>query len=148
MLIRLSGAEQLAELSKRLKQAGNRDLRLELYREIRKVTNPIRADVRRSARATLPRRGGLGAAVSRSKITVKRRTSGNTVGIRMIGAGRHDIEAMNRGIVRHNLFGDGRYWFEQAVPPGWWDQPTLAAQPEAAVAIVSAMETVKRKIEG
>lgn len=146
--IRVEGAEGFLALARRLKETGNRELRLELYRSIRQVTNPIRENVRKSARETLPRRGGLGALIASSKIRVQRRASGASVGIRMVGSSEHDIAAMNAGIVRHPLYGNKRHWFEQAVRPRWWDEPTEEAAPLARVAIVDAMERVKRKIEG
>ncbi|MGH3978085.1 MAG: hypothetical protein ACRDRZ_03625 [Pseudonocardiaceae bacterium] len=148
MEIRVQGADQFAALARRLKQAGDKELRRELYRGINRAAKPVRADIKRSALATLPTRGGLAALVAGSRIRVQRRTGGASVGIRMVGTSAHDIAAMNRGVVRHPLHGNRGFWFAQAVPPGWWDRPTLATAPAARDEIVSVIEHVKRKIEG
>lgn len=148
MDIRVEGANDFRALARRLREAGDKDLQRELYRGISRAVKPIRADIQESALATLPHRGGLGALIAKSKIRVQRRTGGATVGIRMIGSSDHDIAAMNRGIVRHPLFGNKKRWYRQAVVPRWWDKPTEEAGPTAREEIVKVMEDVKRKIEG
>lgn len=146
--VRVVGAEQFQTLAKRLKTAGRADLRRELYQGINRAMRPARAAVRASALATLPSRGGLATRVANSKYRVSRRTTGSSVGIKLIATNRYDIGKMDRGRLTHPLFGNRRYWYEQAVRPGWWSQPVRALAPDARREIITAMNNIKEKIEG
>ena len=146
--LQIRGARELGAVAGRLRGAANRDLRLELYRGLRAAVAPIPAAVRRSALATLPRAGGLAALVAASKITTRRRATGADVGIRVTGSHEHDIAAMDRGRVRHPLYGNKEFWFTQPVRPGWWSTPAGETAPAARTQVVSVLERIKKQIEG
>ncbi|MFN2384138.1 MAG: hypothetical protein ABR559_07740 [Gemmatimonadota bacterium] len=147
--LKVRGAHELAALSRRLKTAGNkRELERELFRGLNRAVKPIRAGVKASALETLPSGGGLAAIVAKSKITVRRRTSGAGVGIRMVGSHEHDIRAMDRGKLRKPLFGDKRHWYMQLLQPGWWTTPTQEGGEDARGEIVRVVAHIKKRIEG
>lgn len=145
--VAVRGAEQFAEISQRLKQVGGGELRKELNRGLRLATKPLKSAVVRSARDTLPRRGGLADKVAKSKITVKRRASSRDVSIRLIASNSHDIKSMDKGILRKPLYGNRKHWYYQPVPAGWWTRPLQEDSPAVREEIVKVLADIKRKIE-
>lgn len=148
------GAEQFFALARRLREADDKDLRRELYRGLNGAMKPLTAAVRQSAVDVLPRRGGLGAEIARSKMRTQRRTGAKSVGIKLIvtgtggsmGRGR-DIAALDRGKARHPLFGNRSHWYLQAVPPGWFTRPTDNSKSEVQEKLLAAMQNVADKID-
>lgn len=125
--IEIEGADQLRDLARALKAAGNKDLKRELLKAAQRSTKPVKAEVAASARRRLPSRGGLNVWVASTKVQTKTRTSGRNVGVTIAGRpGRRmtptsDVRAINRGRVRHPTYGH-RPWVTQAVRPGFWDE--------------------------
>jgi hypothetical protein len=142
------GAEQLAALAKRLREAGENELRKELLRALREINKPIIADIRANARRTLPQRGGLAEVVAKSKIATRTRASGPRAGIQIRGTGKVRISAINKGKVRHPVFGNKKNWAEQKVKPGWFDEPIEANLPKVRESLVEAMDNIAQKIAG
>jgi hypothetical protein len=124
--IEIEGADQLERLAKALKDAGDKNLRKELFKASQRSTRPVKKEVTASARKTLPKRGGLNEWVGRTKLKTKTRTGGRNVGVLITGApGKRmsptsDLRAINRGRVRHLTFGH-KPWVTQQVRPGFWD---------------------------
>lgn len=142
---RIEGAEQLDQLARRLKVAGDRELRKELLAEIRKSAKPTIPEIRDSALDTLPKAGGLAEKIAKSKIGVRTRLSGD-VGVQIKGTGVHNIGRLNKGLLRKPLFGNRSYWFNQAVRPNWFTAPIKRDEPRIHNGIRRAMDNVGRKI--
>jgi len=143
---RVDGAEQLTALAKRLR-AESKELQRELPRAMNRATKGARAAVKAEALATLPRRGGLGKRVASSRLTTRTRRSGRAAGVRIVAKGGVDIGALDRGRLRHPLFGDRRRWFAQKVRPGWFTRPLTAAAPRVRAEIETSMRVIAGKIE-
>lgn len=148
--IRVDGANEFAEVSKRLKKAGNgKELRKELNSGITKAVRPLRKDVRAHARSTLPKSGGLARLISRQPIRVRKRTAGRMAGVRVVSTSEHDIyELDSRGRLRHPLFGNRDWWYQQLVRRGWFTDPMLRGAPKARREILHVIRRVARRIEG
>jgi len=146
--IRVTGADQLAAVAKRLKDAGDRTLRRELLSGIRLSTRPLIASVREAARTELPKRGGLAARVAESKIGVRTTSSGSRVGVRIVAKSGFDLDAIDKGQVRHPVFGHLDRWVVQPVEPGWWSQTLADGAPVVRAALIVVMDAVARKVEG
>jgi hypothetical protein len=149
----VQGAEQLEALAKRLKAAGAGDLRKELLRGIRETNKPTIEDIRKSALDTLPRRGGLADRIARSKISTRTRTAGRQAGVEIKGVGiagasgkKHDIARLNKGLLRHPLFGNRDRWYGQGVRAGWFNNPIEKRKPEIQRGLQRVMEDVARKV--
>lgn len=140
----VDGTAQFRELARKLKQAADKDLPDEMYSTVRDAMTPLQDQIRLSAVAVLPRRGGLGALIAQSPISISKRPGG----ISLKGSSGHDIAALDRGRARHPLFGDKTHWYIQPVPAGWWSTPTERSKPSIQAAVEQAMENVKRKLEG
>jgi hypothetical protein len=144
--VEIRGAAQLRELAKRLRGAA-KDLRSELYRGINRAAKPLKNDVKKSARDRLPHRGGLAKRVSLTKIATKRRMSGNSAGVRLVGTSGYDIGSINRGRVRHLTYGH-KPWVNQIVTPGFWTDPLIEGGPKVRDEIQDVMDTVAKKLGG
>jgi hypothetical protein len=145
ILIRIGNTRQFTETARRL-QTASRELRSEFYRGINRATNPLKENVRQSARDRLPRSGGLGRRVAKSKIVTRRRMSGKNAGVRIVGTSGYDIGSINRGRVRHLTYGH-LPWSDQAVKPGFWTEPLVAGAPEARREIQQVMDGLKKKLK-
>ena len=140
-MIEIRGGDNLPELARELKALGEKDLAKELTQAIGRAMKPVKAAIRESARDTLPQQGGLNERVARSRISQRR----NRNGLRLVAAGgRRDL--LDKGRLRHPVFGRDNSWVEQRVTPGWWSKPVEAAEDEVRREIEKAMDDVVRKL--
>lgn len=146
MSTHVTGLEQLTRVSAKLR-AANRDLRLESNRALREATKPLPDAIRRSAEAHLPKGGGLAANIAASKIRTVRRASGSGAGITITTSNAYLIGRMNKGKLRHRVWG-GEVWVSQSVTPRWWTDPIDDVGPRVKSALEDALENVARRIGG
>lgn len=144
--LRISGVDQLEAVARRIKEAGDKELRRELLRGINRALKPAKAEVQRAALADLPKRGGLNQLVASSKIGSRTRTAGRDPAVFLTGTkSGHDLRSIDRGRLRHPVFGTDT-WVDQDIKPGWWSQ-TLAGQvPSIRREVVNALEDVARRL--
>lgn len=143
-VIELRGADQLAALSKALKEAGDRGLQRELSKGIAKAVKPFREKVRENT-SVLPSSGGLAARAARNTAPRVRR---NANGVRMVATGKKGLkglEELNAGTVRHPVFGRGG-WASQSVTPGFWDKAVEEMAPEIRKELEAAVQAIIQKI--
>jgi hypothetical protein len=147
MELRISGADQLGNLSKRLRAAGEdgKGLRKELYRGIQRTTKPLKADARQAATQQLPSRGGLAAQVAKSKLSTRTRGGGRNVGVRIVANG-DAARSTDRGVVAHPVFGNRGVWVRQVVLPGWFTDTMRAGAPAVRKELLQAMSIVARQV--
>jgi hypothetical protein len=155
---RITGTEQMRLLGKQLRDAGRKDLVVELKKEINRHARDaqIKDLIADSAREMLPSGGGgerkprpsgprkdgkkrvprarsrkkrlaLNEFVAKQKVVVKTNLGGRNIGVRIQGskakAGKQvDLNAINRGRVKHPTFGH-KPWVIQEVEPGYFDKP-------------------------
>ena len=150
-MIEVTGAEQLAALSKRLKDAGERGLQRELNKGIREAVEPFREAFRQSALNKLPRKGGLAQRVVDQVIPRPRKiNSSKGVGLRVIAtgkAGMRSLAALDAGRIRHPVFNTDR-WVSQLVQAHVWSQPAEELGPKVTKEVRAALDRVARKIDG
>lgn len=110
----IQGAHELRRLGAQMKAAGDKGLGKEMAAALRKVAQPVEAAVRREADAVMPNRGGYRAVFSRSvKFRVSQRIGARRAALELktYAEGtkqRRDIVALNRGNLRHPVFGRSR----------------------------------------
>lgn len=120
-----TGPDELRDLGRALKALGDKQVRKDTIDSLKRVTAPLTDVVQAEARTVLPQRGGLADVVAQTKVTTKIRLSGRQAGIKLVGRGRVSVDRIDRGDLRHPLFGNRSYWFNQSVRPGWWSRPIL-----------------------
>ena len=119
----VQGAEDLGVLAKRLKEVGDKELRKELLRGIRVATKGTKAKIKANALSQLPKKGGLNAVIAGSKFATKTKTSARSTGIKIVATNPHQIRGMDRGHLRHPVFGHRDRWKSQKIPAGWFSEP-------------------------
>lgn len=141
------GSSSLADVGKRLRQAGDRELRRELLRGIREGTKPLIKDAKSNALRTLPTRGGLGARVARTRIDTRTRTGSRTAGVRLTAATNavRDPKRIDRGRIRHPVYGH-RPWVFQNVQPGWFSDAMRNGAPKVRKELLNAIHRISVKI--
>lgn len=166
----IRGDEQLERLYKRIRAAGDNDLRKELLRGIRVAVKPLVPLVKDAARSDLPQRGGLADEVASSQVSSRTRTTSSrdhSAGVKLVaqkerpaskaarkgkkGADKpssryFDLAAIDRGEVRHPVFGNRREWAKTNVKPGFWTDTINDHDDEIERDIVQAMDNVAAKI--
>lgn len=145
MSIEVRGVEQLERLSKALKDAGRKDLQRELSQGIAAALKPLSNELKTSALRVLPRRGGLAARVAQSQFRLVKHTDR---GVRLSATNRNiALRQLDKGTVRHPVFGNRDVWVIQTIDPNWWSGPVEQVGPGVHRNVQVAMNRVARKIE-
>lgn len=143
----MRGSYQLEELARRLREAGNKDLTRELLRGINRSLKPAKAAVKAAALRDLPQGGGLNRFVASSRIGSRTRTRGRNPAVFLTGKkSGHDLRAIDRGRVRHPVFGNRDAWVTQQVEPGWWSRTLSEQAPAIRREVIRAMDEVAEKV--
>lgn len=149
MEIRITGSEEFTALARKLREAGRTDLRRELYKGINRAVKPLTADVKKAPPKYLP--SGYAAEFG-LKVKTSKRSTGRGAGVRLIGSaftprGRpRELARVNRGQLRHMLFGDPGFWYPQAVKPRFWDEPLEKDAPKVRKELLRVLRDIARKI--
>lgn len=147
--LQIKGAEQLGDLAKALRSAGDtgKGLKRELYRGLNRATKPLRADARASALAVLPQSGGLAAQVFKSRLSTKILTGRNPA-VAIAGKSGSAAAQTDRGHVKHPVYGNKRVWVTQQVDgAGWFTDTMKSAAPTVRKELVQAIDNVADQIK-
>jgi hypothetical protein len=125
--VKVTGLDELLTVRRKLKQVGDAGLGKPMGKKLKQAAQPLQREIRAVGGGVAP--GGYAAVLPaslrfRQRLDVSRVTALLT--IRVFGQGRRqrrDIPSVNAGVLRHKLFGNPRYWFAQAVRPGFVDRP-------------------------
>jgi hypothetical protein len=144
--LQIRGAEKFGEVAKALKQAGDKELRKELYSSLNRAAKPMVADAKKSAAAKLPKSGGLNKRVAKARMSIRRR-AGSRPSVKIVASGMSQLGLINRGRVRHLVYGRAPM-VDQAIPEAkdWFTEPMQARAGEVRREIVKAIDTVARKL--
>lgn len=145
--LQVKGANDLAKASRALREAGGPELVRRLTKNIRGEVAPAIKAVRRNARGRLPQSGGLAGTIARSKMNTRVRTTPNTAEVTIVASHEHDIRRINKGWVRHPLFGDRSRWYSQRVTPGWFTRPLDQRQTKIRGAVQRAIDDMIRELD-
>jgi len=142
---KVTGADQLADLGKALK-AADKSIKNEFLAEIRASGKPAGEAIRNAYAADMPKRGGLAAVLGRSKIGIRNRLSGKNAGIRLTMTNKHDLAELEKGNLRHPVYGNRKVWKRQSVPSGVGDAAFQKQQPAIQRRMLAAMNATATKI--
>ena len=115
--------------AQRLK-AADRSVANGLRRRIREAGKPLAEGVLQDGPEGLPERGGLSAWLRQSKGTTS--LTQTRLEVKLSRGGKHDLAAINRGRLRHPVFGNRGAWAGQDVGAGTYDR---AIDKHAALAL-------------
>lgn len=138
----------MATLVRNLQAAGARGgLKREINAALVAAGVPLAQFARRGARETLPKRGGLAAFVAGSRFDTGVRVVGQDVVLRLTATnGRHDLQAMNRGRLRHPVYGNRKVWVNQRCAPHWFDRYEPLGEAAARALLVRAADKIANQI--
>ncbi len=145
--LRIEGQQQLHEVYKELKRVGDTELRKQLNRAIRESTKPMKDAVKASALDRLPKRGGLAQLIANSKITSPVKKGSQTAGVTIKATNQHDVAAMNKGNLRHKVWGKAWAKKTQQISAGWFSDPIEARRGDVQKSVEGALQEVARQLK-
>lgn len=145
--VTVTGAEKFAAVAKALKKAGDKELQKELYSSINRATKPMRAEAKKSAAQNLPKAGGLNKRVSRARMSTRRKT-GKNPGVKIVATGMSQLAMMDKGHVRHPVWGNRKRWVNQPIPEaeGWFTKPMEGGAKDVRREIVKTLDQIAKKL--
>lgn len=146
----ITGAEQFGELARRLKEAGDKDLKKELYSGINRAVKPIRTNVKANVGDYMPR--GYTATLSKSLSVTSGKRSGSRdpgVVIKARAKGKSEpryVGPLDNGELRHPVFGNRNVWRVTRIKAGFFTNEAQKGAPQARTEMIAAMNTVAEKV--
>lgn len=143
---KIDGAKQLAELTRKFRSIEDKTVRRELSKSLTRATKRSKDAIRASAREKLPKRGGLAASIAASRISVRNKTASRIAVLQLVTSNKHNIRAIDRGIVRHPVYGNRKKWATQKVPALFWTAPMRLNTANARRELAGALDELQRKL--
>lgn len=143
----ISGADRLERIGRQLKASGNKDLRKELLAGIQRAAKPLKAVAQEAARSELPKKGGLNEFVASGKWSVRTRSGGRNPGVTVVGKkSGHDVAAINRGRLRHPVFGHRAVWVTQTIRPNLITDALAKRAPDVRGELVKVLDRIADEV--
>ena len=133
----------LDTVARALRELGDKELSRELFRGLNRVTTELKKDAKEEAVRRLPRRGGLGAKVGKSRLSTGRR-GGRNPGLVIRAKGISQLPKIEAGEVRHPTYGH-KPFVTQQITGGWFTDPMYAGRDEIIHALDVLLEDLATK---
>lgn len=145
------GADDVAALVSRINaHADSKALRKELYQGLARSTKDLRGELTEVMPAVLPSSGGLSAEIQRTTRWNAKAKGGKFAGVTLWARNSgHDIRTLTGKRLRHPLFGNRRFWFNQTegVEPAVFMAKFENQKPEVQRDILRVLTEIARKVE-
>ena len=115
-----------------------------LRKRLREAGKPLAQGLVEDGPEGLPSSGGLADWLRQAKGTVSMTQS--RLEIKLSRGGSHDLGAINRGRLRHPLYGNRRVWVEQSVEAGTYDKAFDKHAEDALPVIERVLDDIMREI--
>jgi len=138
-----TGRTKLSDVKRKMEKAARGEVKAQLRKALVAESKPLRREIVAVEKEFLPK-GMQKKYVPMPALTYTVRGDVLEVGLRQRVAGT-DMKAMNRGDIRHPLFGNRNFWFVKKINPGMWDIPLQTLGPRA---IEAADRTIAAWAEG
>ena len=152
MDIKVTGADEFADLSRALKAAGDKGMQRELAKAMNRVTKPLTLGVKASVADYVP--SAYAAVLAPSlRVTTRRSASARGAGVRLTakastGRGKpRELSRLDAGVLRHPGWGNRRFWYSQPVRPGFYTRELEQGAPRVRRELVEAIRTVAAQID-
>lgn len=148
--VKVTGGAELRSVQNKLRAIGDKGLGKQMGKALREAAKPLKPAVRAEALASMP--SGYGPVLSRSlrfRQAVKESAHTAHVTVRVYGDGRRQrrmVPNLNRGQLRHPLYGNREFWFDQAVRAGFVDRPFNRLKPGVAREMQRVIDDVAKQI--
>lgn len=140
------GSDELTTLARRLKDAGSGDLRKELLAGIREAGKKVIPEIREAAQDTLPRSGGLAERVASQAYATRTSLALSGAKVSIVGRGMKELGDIDRGRLRHPVYGNRDTWSQQAVKPGFFSVTIAKRAPLIRKDIENALDDIAHKL--
>jgi hypothetical protein len=145
--LRITGAQDFARLSARLREVGDKGLRRELYKGLNAAAKPAKAAIKPNIRARLPHRGGAGDFVASTLRVTQSNRGGQNPAVIIWSKSNHNIRAINRGQLRHPVYGNKKVWANTAVEPDTFTEPIESRASQMRQDMEKVIKVVAAKVE-
>jgi hypothetical protein len=148
--LRIEGSEKLGALSEALRRYGVVELEQELFDGIVKSVEPLVEAVKKSLKNYLPDR--YAEELARTLVDKAVRLAGTNPGVRLTASAKtgrgkqRDLASLNRGRLRHPLYGNREWWFDQEVKKGFWDEPLIDESDAVRAELVKVLDDIAGKL--
>ena len=149
----VSGSARLHEVAARIRAVGDKGLGREMASALRTVAAPVQEAVRDESDRVMPQRGGYRALLAESLRFRTRLTSGpRNARLRLVlfadgKAERRDVVRLNRGELRHPIFGKRwRPWAATSIRSGFFDRGTDGAADQAEHQMVKVLDDFAKRL--
>jgi hypothetical protein len=163
--VRVSGTVRLHQLAARMRAEGRKDLLREMGDALTQAAEPLKDRIRIEASEVMPAEGGYKEEFNKSlKFRVQRRgaSAASDVTLTTYATGtseRRDIRALNKGVLRHPVYGRSRAgkrkgerhtnpWAVTSIRDKFWDRGTKNAADEAEKRMLKVVEQFSEKLLG
>ncbi|HWU31444.1 MAG TPA: hypothetical protein VN108_01150 [Marmoricola sp.] len=138
-----TGRTKLADVQRKMEKAARGEVKTQLRKALVNESKPLRREIVAAEKEYLPK-GMQKKYVPMPALTFAVKGDVIEVGLRQRKTGS-DMKSLNRGIIRHPLFGNKKFWFVKNINPGMWDIPLQVLGPRA---IDAADRTIAAWAEG
>lgn len=137
--LRTQGADDLDKIAARLREAGDRKLKNNVAASIRKAAKPMGSDILREAAEDMPQRGGFAARLAGRKFGVRSSLTGRSASVWLaFKPGGKGLAAIDKGDLRHPVYGHRKTWVSQRVPAGRLSAALQKQAPKMQRAVLDA----------
>ena len=138
-----TGRTKLVDVKRKLERAAQSEIKAQLRKALVAESKPLRREIVAAEREYLPA-GMRKKYAPMPALTFVVKGDVLEVGLRQRKTGS-DMKSINRGQIRHPLFGNKKFWFVKEITPGMWDVPLQVLGPRA---IEAADRTIAAWAEG
>lgn len=151
--VQITGTEEFVRVAKALNDAGSsgRGLWKELNDGLKRAAKPMEEELRKQLDRYLPS-GYVPVMRSSLVVRVSRSTRGKAAGLKLVGTAKgvtrkRHIRVIDKGTLRHPVWGNKERWVDQRVKPGFWSEPLEQARDKPATEMRRAIQNTAAKIE-
>jgi hypothetical protein len=164
MRAQVSGTERLRAVARDIKATGDKGLGRQMSAGLRAATKPVQAAVMAEAQKVLPAAGGYRKVFTQSvKFRNAVRAGTRNASVRMVTFAdgtreRRDIRALNKGVLRHPVYGRSRNivggprvpnpWAVTTITAGFWTNGVRAAGREAEQEMLKVLDDMAERLAG
>lgn len=145
MKIDIQVGTDIGLIAEQLKDFGRDDLRREFVKGVKDAVRPTQRQIKAGVGAYMPT--GYTDDLKRDMtVTTSVRTTGNAKVTVTGRSGQSRLNALNKGRLRHPLFGNRDKWYSQRVRPGFFTDPLFRSVPDATRRVERAMQDALDRI--
>lgn len=142
----VTGANRAHVLGKRLKAIGEKELNAELRKGVNRGARQIPRAVKAGVGEFMP--SGY-APVLRAALRFKTKNQAAGLTIQAMAKGNprdRKVTALNKGTLRHPVFGNREKWVAQSIRPGFFDQPAEQQRAAVRAELERVLDDIAKKI--